>query len=92
MTVDAEYAIAELTWFQRLISAHPELANTLHEVTARDGQVIVEVEGAHYQARMWRAAIEGRIYPSHVDAQGVRRQLVLGRHIQVQVVEQTIRH
>lgn len=87
MTVATQSLIAELTWFEQLISVHPELTSSRFDVTTRAGQVVVEVEGSHYQARMWRAAVGGRIYPSHVDAHGVRRQLVLGRRIHVMVVD-----
>ena len=71
----------------QLIAATPILAAMAHTVTEREGTVAVEVEGAHYEARAWRRAIDGRIMPSHVDVDGVRRQLVIGMRVQICIIE-----
>lgn len=71
---------------ERLMTLHPALAVTKYDVLEREGRLIVEVEGREPEARMWRTAIDGRIYPSHTDVRGVRRQLVYGLGIEVQVV------
>jgi hypothetical protein len=78
--------ISDLAWVENLIAATPVLAAMRHVVVERDGIVAVEVQGAHYEARAWRHAINGRICPSHIDVNGVRRQLVIGMRVQVQVV------
>jgi len=84
MTMDE--IISDLTWVENLIAATPLLAAMRHAVAERDGMVSVEVQGAHYEARAWRHAINGRICPSHIDVHGVRRQLVIGMRVQVQVI------
>ena len=84
---DLERLVTDLVWVERVIAAHPQLAKMDYTVIERDGTVTVEVYGSHFEARAWRAAINGRICPSHVDVHGVRRQLVVGWHVQVQVVE-----
>jgi len=84
MTMDE--IISDLTWVENLIAATPILAAMRHVVAERDGVVAVEVQGAHYEARAWRHAIEGRIMPSHIDVHGVRRQLIIGARVQIQVV------
>lgn len=72
---------------ERLIELHPDLANTPWRLATRsDGFLAIEVEGAHREAMLWRAAIFGRIYPSYIDRHGVRRQLVVGSGVQVQMI------
>lgn len=87
MTVELDRVIADQAWVDNLILTHLELQATRHVVFTTGQQVSVEVEGAHYEARAWRHAIAGRIMPSHIDRHGVRRQLVVGAHCQVQIVE-----
>jgi hypothetical protein len=84
MTMDE--IVADLAWVENLIAATPLLAAMRYVVAERDGVVAVEVQGAHYEARAWRHAINGRICPSHIDVHGVRRQLIIGARVQVQVV------
>jgi hypothetical protein len=87
MTIDLERLIADQAWVDNLILTHLELQATRHIIFTTGQQVSVEVEGAHFEARAWRHAMAGRILPSHIDQYGVRRQLVVGAHCQVQVVE-----
>lgn len=87
MVIDTQRVIADFAWVMKLITLHAELAAMPHHVTESHGGVQVEVHGAHYEARAWRAAINGRICPSHIDRYGVRRQLVVGSRVQVQVVQ-----
>ena len=86
-TIDLDRLHADQAWVDNLILTHIELQATRHVVFTTGQQVSVEVEGAHYEARAWRHAIDGRILPSHIDQHGVRRQLVIGAHCQVQIVE-----
>ncbi len=85
--VDLERLHTDQAWVDQLILTHLELQATRHVVFTTGQQVSVEVEGAHYEARAWRHAIGGRILPSHIDQYGVRRQLVVCAHCQVQIVE-----
>lgn len=87
MTYEAERLIVDQAWVDNLILTHLELQATRHVVFTAGYQVSVEVEGAHFEARAWRHAMDGRILPSHIDQYGVRRQLVVGAHCQVQIVE-----
>lgn len=86
-TVELERLHADQAWVDNLIITHVELQATKHIVFTTGRQVSVEVEGAHFEARCWRHAIEGRILPAHIDRYGVRRQLVIGAHCQVEIVE-----
>jgi hypothetical protein len=87
MTIDLPRLLADQAWVDNLILTHLELQATRHVVFTTGQQVSVEVEGAHFEARAWRHAMGGRILPSHIDQYGVRRQLVVGAHCQVQIVE-----
>jgi hypothetical protein len=83
----------DMAWVGGLIARHPKLSETAYQVMIRlDGHVAIEVQGSWREAMLWRAAISGRIYPSHVDVHGIRRQLVIGRGVQVQVIEHPVRH
>lgn len=87
MTVEADRLVADQAWVEHLILTHPELQATRYVVFTIGQQVSVEVQGAHFEARTWRHAMGGRILPSHKDRYGVRRQVVVGAHCQVQIVE-----
>lgn len=78
---------ANVRYVENLITAHLELQATGPSIHVYDGHVSVEVSGSQYEARAWRAAVEGRILPSHVDIHGVRRQVVLSKRVTVNVVE-----
>jgi hypothetical protein len=86
-TAELEKLHTDQAWVDNLILTHLELQATRHVVFTTGLQVSVEVEGAHFEARAWRHAMDGRILPSHIDQYGVRRQLVVGAHCQVQIVE-----
>lgn len=77
----------DLAYVDRLMKAHPELTRTRVEIAVQDGRVSVEVHGSHREARAWRHAIDGRIMPHYVDVRGVRRQLIIGHGMCVEVVE-----
>lgn len=79
--------IDDFAWAKQLISRHVALAAMRHRVTEIGGNLLVEVEGARYEARAWRAAIDGRIYPSRIDRHGVRHQLVVGTRLCVHIAE-----
>lgn len=85
--VDRTQQVQDLTYVEELIAASTVLQATRHHVYTAGQQVCVEVEGAHYEARAWRHAIEGRIFPSSIDRYGVRRQLVTSGRVAVLVVE-----
>ena len=87
MTVDAGRLEADLVYLEQLVALHTELRATRHSVFTLDQQVWVRVQGAAYEARAWRHAIGGRILGSSIDAGGVRRQMVLGERVCVEVVE-----
>lgn len=87
MTLDAGRLEADLVYVEQLVAKHTELQATKHSVFTLGQQVWVRVEGAAYEARAWRAAIAGRILGSSIDSLGVRRQMVLGERVSVEVVE-----
>lgn len=86
-TIDQDRVVADVRYVETLVSEHIELQATSHTIHVHDQQVSVEVMGGIYEARAWRAAIDGRGFPSHMDLHGVRRQLVLGKRISVNIVE-----
>lgn len=87
MTVDAGRLEADLVHVEQLVALHTELQATKHSVFTLDQQVWVRVEGAQYEARAWRAAIAGRILGSTIDRGGVRRQMVLGERVCVELFQ-----
>lgn len=87
MTVDAGRLEADLVHLEQLVALHTELQATKHSVFTLEQQVWVRVEGAQYEARAWRAAIAGRILGSSIDHGGVRRQMILGERVCVEIFQ-----
>ena len=75
-------------WIDQLLDRNPTLAATAWRVTVIAGLVSIEVTGGYTEANLWHGAVGGRIFPSVTNAAGVRRQLVLGRQVTVDVVGQ----
>ena len=75
-------------WVNDLLHHHPVLATTAWRVTCVAGLVSIEVAGGYSEAHDWHAAVGGRIFPSIVNAQGVRRQTVMSRLVTVECVMQ----
>jgi len=84
---ETDRIVADVRYVETLISQHLGLQATSHAIHVHETQVSVEVMGAHHEAYAWRAAINGRILPAHIDIHGVRRQVVLGKRVSVNVVE-----
>lgn len=88
MTTDTDQVLADVTYVERLIEQHTELQATRHVVFTDGHLVKVEVQGAYYEVRAWRAAMGGRGLPAFIDRHGVRRQVIIcPRGIEVQVIE-----
>lgn len=85
--VDTAKLVADLAYVEERIAASTVLQATIHRVYSHGQQVSVEVEGAHWEARAWRAAFGGRIYPSHYDVHAVRHQLVVAARVEIEVVQ-----
>jgi hypothetical protein len=77
----------DLHWVHTMIQNSPVLAEMKHRIVLWHDLVVVEVVGSHFEARAWRHAIDGRIFPSTVDSQHVRRQHIASGRVQVLVVE-----
>jgi hypothetical protein len=76
-------------WIDDLLHDFPDLGTTAWRVTVIAGLVSIEVTGGYDEANLWRSVVGGRILPSHTNAAGVRRQTILGRHVTVEVIQQT---
>jgi len=77
------------SWINTLLHDHPDIAKTAWRVTVIAGLVSIEVDGGYDEAHAWHSAVGGRIFPSFTNASGVRRQVVAGRHVTVDIVRQT---
>jgi hypothetical protein len=86
-SVSTSEIVRDCAWIQETISRNPVLANMQHKIVKDAGHLSVEVLGAHFEARAWRAAINGIIRPSWIDVRGVRHQLVIGKGVTVDVVD-----
>lgn len=83
---DTRYS-ATMAWIEDTVTAGPWLAATKHEFFTLNGQLWVRVEGAQREAHAWHAAVGGLIQPSHVDRFGVRRQMIFGIRVHIEVVD-----
>ena len=89
MTIDAARLVADLAYVEAAIASSTVLQATVHVVFTTDRGVSVEVQGAHWEARAWRAVFAGRIMPSSIGSDRVRRQLIIAHRVEIQVVDRT---
>lgn len=85
--VDFDRQVEDLTYVEHLIASSPVLQATKHHVYTSGQEVWVEVEGSQREARAWRHAIDGRMFPSSIDRHGVLRQQILSTRVSVLVVQ-----
>lgn len=85
--VDSDRLVQDLAYVEAHIASSAVLRATNYRVYTHGQQVSVEVEGAHWEARAWRAAFDGRILPSHFDSRHVRHQLVVAAHVEIEVLQ-----
>jgi hypothetical protein len=83
---DTRYA-ATLAWIEQLVAGDPHLNGTRHEYFTLAGQLWVRVEGAQFETLAWHHAVGGLIRPSSIDKHGVRRQMIFGTRIHVEVID-----
>lgn len=83
---DTRYA-ATMAWIEQVVADRPVLVATTHEYFTMAGQLWVRVEGSSWEANAWHAAVGGLIRPSTVDSHGVRRQMIFGTKVHVEVVD-----
>lgn len=77
---------ATMAWLEDLVAASPLLQSTTWEVYTLAGQLWVKVQGANYEAHAWHVAVGGYQLPSYFDGHGVRRSMILGIRVHVEVI------
>lgn len=83
---DTRYS-ATMEWIEQVVADSPVLRATSHEYFTLSGQLWVRVAGAHFETLAWHHAVGGLIQPDHVDSYGVRRQMIFGVRVHVEVVD-----
>lgn len=83
---DTRYA-ATMEWIEQVVADSPVLRASSHEYFTLSGQLWVRVAGAHFETLAWHHAVGGLIQPDHVDGHGVRRQMIFGIRVHVEVVD-----
>lgn len=76
----------QTAWVYELMQQHPDIAKTAWRVTVIAGLASIEVSGGYHEAHAWHSAVGGRIFPSVTNAEGIRRQMIHGRHVTVDCV------
>ena len=77
----------DLAAIEKAVAANPKLSATKHEYYTLAGQLWVRVEGAQYEAHAWHVAVGGKIFASTIDRVGVRRQMIFGTRVGVEVID-----
>jgi hypothetical protein len=77
----------QTAWVHEVLAQHPDIAKTAWRVTVIAGLASIEVTGGYREAHDWHSAVGGRIFPSLVNADGIRRQMIAGRHVTVDIVQ-----
>lgn len=82
MSLSDDMATIELA-----VAANPKLAATKFELYTLAGQLWVRVEGGSWEARAWHSVVGGKIFGSTTDRVGVRRQMIFGTRVGVEVID-----
>ena len=69
------------------VAANPKLAGTHFNFYTLSGQLWVRVEGGSWEARAWHSVVGGKIFGSTTDRVGVRRQMIFGTRVGVEVID-----
>lgn len=77
----------DMATIERQVAANAKLQATKHEYYTLAGQLWVRVEGASYEAHAWHTAVGGKIFGSTIDRVGVRRQMIFGSRVGVEVID-----
>lgn len=72
---------------EQVVAGSTKLQATKWETYSLNGMLWVRVIGAQYEAHAWHVAVGGRAFGSHVDTHGVRRQMIIGTRISVEVID-----
>lgn len=78
---------ATVAWVEELVAASPKLQATKYEFYTLNGQLWVQVQGGRWEAHAWQVATMGRVLSSLVDRNGVRRQMIIGQRVHVEVID-----
>lgn len=87
MTLAGPTYAEAMAWVEQQLVDHPKLQAMKHEFYTLNGQLWVQVQGAHYEMHAWHAVFGGRIFPSHIDSAGVRRQMLMCERLGVEVID-----
>lgn len=87
MTITAVASCAaDVAWVEQLVAESPKLQATTFEFYTLNRQLWVQVQGAQWEAHAWQVATGGRILSSYV-RNGVRRQMIVGSRVCVEVID-----
>lgn len=78
---------ATMAWLEGVVAASPLLQSTKWEMSTLNGQLWVQVQGGHYEAHAWHVAVGGYRLPSYFDGHGVRRSMILGIRVHVEIID-----
>lgn len=87
MTLAGPTYAEAMAWVEHLVADNPILQTTKYDFYTLSGQLWIQVQGAHYELNAWHHVFGGRIFPSHIDKAGVRRQMVMGERVSVEVID-----
>lgn len=87
MTVEDTRHSDTMAWIEGVVALSPLLQSTTYEFFTKRGQLWVLVQGANFEAHAWHVAVGGYQVPSFFDSHGVRRWLILGVRVHVEVVD-----
>lgn len=84
---DATRLSEAMAWVEQVVAESAIVRATKYEFYTLNGLLWVKVEGSQYEAHAWHVAVGGRAFPSHVDKKGVRRQMIIGGRVGVEVID-----
>lgn len=88
MTAEVGRLSLDLAYVEQLVAASDKLQTISWESYTLNGQLWVQVKGGGpFEAHAWAVAVEGRVFPSSIDSHGVRRWMIIGTRVCVEVID-----
>lgn len=79
---------ADMAYLEQLVRDHPGLQDAEYDVYSLSGVLWVRATGGRIEAHYWHAAVGGRRFSSRINNRGVRRQMIFGTRIGVELISE----
>lgn len=87
MTLAGPTYAEAMAWVEQLVADTTALQATKYDFYTLSGVLWVQVQGGRWEAHAWQAATGGRVMSPAFDKHRVRRQMIIGQRVSVEVID-----